>query len=360
MKLPIAFCYILKKLLLAFCVITPIVILMVWIAMSIKYVDLIVSENISFVMFFKLVLCTLPGISAIILPTCFLISSIVVIQKMHSNEEITVFLTSGKSPFSLFLPLLVLGVGISLCVFYLRTTISPMAYKTFEDMQEEVKNNISINLLKPGTFNIIGESVIYIGERSDDQLKNVFISYIPNNKKSHTNIISATSGKYVSDNGKILISLNNGYRQEFDKSNKILATLKFDNFSYDITPFFKRFYARPKRPNEKSQKELLEDVKTIKNQKLKQYYMAEYHSRYLFSVLPVLETLILAIFLIKPMGRGRGRKAVMKAFSAGILCQIFVIILGNISAKDLVIASYNYAIVAILFAILFVFFRYRG
>lgn len=325
--------------------------------MSIKYVDLIVSENVSFVMFFKLILCTLPGIAAIILPTCFLISSIIVIQKLHSNEEITVFLTSGKTPFSLFIPLFVLGTAFSLVILYLRTTISPMAYKNFEDMQEKVKNNISINLLKPGTFNVIGESVIYIGEKTNNELKDVFISYIPNNRQSHTNIISATNGKYIANNGKISILLNNGYRQEFDQYNKILATLKFESFSYDITQFFKRFYARPKRPNEKNQKELLEEVKVIKDQELKQYYMAEYHSRYLFSTLPILESLILAIFLLKPMGRSRGRKVAMKSFSIGILCQIFVIILGNLSAKDFIIAYYNYIIVATLFAMLFVFFK---
>jgi len=360
MRMPIAFCYILKNLLLAFCIITPIVILMVWIAMSIKYVDLIVSENISFIMFFKLVICTLPSIAAVILPTCFLISSIVVIQKMHSNEEIIVFLTSGKSPFSIFIPLFILGSALSLAVLSLRTTLSPMAYKAFEDMQEQVKNNISVNLLKPGTFNVIGESVIYIGERLDRELKNVFISYIPNNQKSHTNIITAASGKYITDKGKILILLNNGYRQEFDKYNKILATLKFENFSYDITQFFKRFYSRPKRPNEKTQKELLEEVKTIQNQELKQYYMAEYHSRYLFSTLPILDSLILAICQLKPIGRGRDRKVALKSFFLGILCQIFIIILGNLSAKELSIAYYNYAIVAVLFVVLFSFFRYKG
>ncbi len=360
MRLSIAFCYMLKKMLLAFSVVTPIIILMVWIAMSIKYVDLIVSENVSFAMFFKLILCTLPGIAAIILPTCFLISSIIVIQKMHSNEEITVFLTSGKIPFSLFIPLFVLGTVFSLGILYLRTTISPMAYKNFEDMQEKVKNNISINLLKPGIFNVIGESVIYIGERTDNELKKVFISYIPNNQQSHTNIISATSGKYVADNGKISILLDNGYRQEFDRYNKILATLKFESFSYDITQFFKRFYARPKRPNEKSQKELLEEVKIIKDQKLKQYYMAEYHSRYLFSTLPILESLILAIFLLKPIGRGRDRKVALKSFSVEILCQILIIILGNLSAKEFVIAYYNYIAVVVLFAVLFVFFKYKG
>lgn len=359
MRSSIIFFYILKRLLLSFCVITPVVISMVWIAMSIRYINLIASENVSSGMFFKLVLCPLPGIIAIILPICFLISSILAIQKMHSSEEVTVFLTSGKTPISLFFPLAILGIIVSCSVLYLRTTISPMSYKAFENIQAKIKNNVSINLLKPETFNIIGESVIYVESKDSHSLKNVFISYIPNSLQAHTNIIAAKSGEYVVEDNKVLILLNDGYRQEFDKNNKLLATLKFENFTYDISQFFKRFYAKKQNINEKTQKELLEEAFKTQNAELKRNYIAEYHARYIFSTLPILDSLIIAIFLFFPIARGRVRKEAFKSFSCGVLAQAFVIILANVTTNNTSMVYYNYYIIASLIATLS-FLLYKG
>lgn len=359
MGLSIAFRYIFRKLLANFCVISPIATLMLWIAMSIKYVDLIVSENISFAVFFKLILCTLPSIAAIILPICFLISSILSIQKLHTDEEIVVFLTSGKSPISLFLPLIILGVMIASCVLYLRTTASPMAFKTFENMQEQIKSSASINLLKPGVFNVVGESVIYIGARNHNHLENVFISYIPNDRTLHTNIISAENGEYATHDGKILINFNNGYRQEFDRNNRIVATLKFEKLSYDVTQFFKRFYKKPKRPSDKSQEELLAEALSSPNSELTRNFIAEYHARYVFSLLPIFYSLIIAIFMLQTVSRGRTRQAVLKAASGGVICQILFITLVSVSTRSVSIVYYNYYIISVLLILLLICFIFR-
>ncbi len=359
MILSIAFKYIFKKLLGSLFIISPIVILMVWITMSIKYVNLIASDNVSIFTFFKLVLCIFPGVSGVILPICFLISSIIVIQKMQTDKEIVVFMTSGKSSFSVFKPLFVLACCVAGLILYIQTIGSPQAYKAFEDLQEQIKNKVSVTLLKPGAFNVMGESVIYIGERNDKELKNVFISYIPNNQTSHTNIITAQTGKYLSEKGKIFVILNNGYRQELSKSNEVIATLKFENFSYDITQFFKRFYARSKRPNEKTQSELMEQAKQAPNMEIKRNCIAEYHSRFISSFLPILNAMIVAIFLIVAQERGRGKLESIMGFFSGILCQVFVMILVNSSTKNSAMIPYNYFIIFFTMVSLFTIFMRR-
>lgn len=327
--------------------------------MSIKYINMIASDNISFYTFFKLVLCIFPGVSGVILPICFLISSIIVIQKMQTDKEVIVLMTSGKSSLSIFKPLLALGCCVAGGILYIQTIGSPQAYKNFENLQEQIKSKISVTLLKPGAFNVMGESVIYIGERNDRELKDVFISYIPNKQMSHTNIITAQKGKYLSENGKIFIVLTNGYRQELSKSNAVIATLKFETFSYDITQFFKRFYSRSKRPNEKTQSELMEQAQKTADIEIKRNYIAEYHSRFISSFLPILNALIVAIFLIVAQERGRGKLESIMSFFAGVLSQAFVMILINASTKDSDMISYNYLIIFFTIIGLFTAFMRR-
>lgn len=329
--------------------------------MSVGYVKLIVSDNVTLFDFFKLISCILPGVSAIILPICFLISSIITLQVFQNSKEMIIFMTSGKSALSIFMPLISLGALIASFMLYLQTTGSPYAYKAFEKLKEQIKTQISINLLKPMTFNVIGESVIYVGDISGNELKDIFISYVPKKKtSSSSNIITAKAGKYVSDNNEtIFIQLFNGCRQEFDSENKPIATLKFDSLSYDVSPFFKRFYAKSKSTSGKTQTELSKEIQKTSNEELRQNYIAEYHSRIISSFLPIIYALVVSIFLIVPMERGKGRLESTLIFLMGTICQALIMTLVNISTKNSNMIKYNYMIICFVIVYLFMIFIRR-
>ena len=58
----IAFRYIFKKLSVSLLIIAPIIIVLVWLTASLKYVNLIVVEDISVIAFLNLIACRLPDI----------------------------------------------------------------------------------------------------------------------------------------------------------------------------------------------------------------------------------------------------------------------------------------------------------
>jgi lipopolysaccharide export system permease protein len=299
---------------------------------------------------------TLPGITGIILPICALVSSIVAVNKMRQDKELTVFMTSGKSSFSIFLPILVFSMFIVGTVMCLQMSISPSAYKHFEDIQENVKSQISMSIIKPGIFNAFGNSIIYIGGKTSTKLENVFISYIPVNKKSTTNIITAKSGTYEKEGDKYFIILKNGYRQELNNNNFVISTLKFEHFSYDVTPFFNRYYSRSKSPVGKTQKELLNVIKKTDNIEIKRNYTTEYHARFITPFITIINAFIIAIFLIVPREKYKGRFDAIKSFSLGIVNQIFITTLVNVSTKSDRFVIFNYIIVFALilgFSIIF-------
>ena len=340
----IAFKYIFKRLLVTFLVVSPILILMMLLGMSVRYISLITTSGVAISQILKMLVYLTPGICGMILSICFLISTIMSIYNLQIKKEINVFLLSGKSPISILMPILTLGVLVSSIVFIINTVVSPNAYKRFEGVKEHIQTNISLNFLKPKSFNKVGSSIVYIGSIDNNTVKKIFISYIPNKKNAVANIITAKSGHLVTENEKIFILLHNGFRQEINKDNDLIATLTFDSLSYDITDIFKSFYKKSSKVSHKTQAELKNISQTTTNEKIKKNYLAEYHSRITMPFVSLINSLIIGLCLIKPQGRSRGKKSAGIAFGYGIICYSFAIVLLNTATKNTAMIQHNYFI----------------
>lgn len=326
--------------------------------MSFKYIGLIVSDSISLSLFFRLVLCIFPGVCGIILPVCFLISSIIAMHAMQNNKEIVAFMTAGQTPLFLLNPLMFLAGIIMVVVLYIQTTGSPSAYRAFESLKEQIKTQISVNLLKPKTFNVVGSSVIYVGKKKGNELTNLFVSYTPQ-KKNSTNIITAKIGAFIVEENKAFIRLQDGYVQEIDVNNNILSSLKFERLAYDVSSVFKRFYEKASRIVYKTQAELIEEIRKSTDEGYRRNCLAEYHSRLTTPFLLIFNALIIGLFMLRSNERGKGRLSVAVAFFSGIFCHVAIMSLINYTTKNSSLILYNYIIVASLLAGLFTLFVKR-
>ena len=332
---------------------------MAWIAMSIKYIGLIASDDISLITFLKLILCISPGVCGIIFPVCFLLSAIISIYGLHSNKELVVFLSSGKSPLSVLSPILFWGCCIAGLVMFFNTIGAPHAYKNFETLKEKIHTEASTNFLKMQSFNIIGNSVIYVGSRKNNYLDNIFIFHIPKKENAIMNIITARHSALVRSGNKMLVQLENGCRQEIDKNDDVVSTLTFDSLTYDITQFFQSSYKKFSKVNHKTQSELLQIVRHSPDKKARENCLAEYHSRILSSASSIINALIVGILLICPRERTRGSKDAILAFSCGTICHVCLMVLINSATKNNNLIVLNYAVVCTFILFLFIFFIKR-
>lgn len=271
---------------------------------------------------------------------------------MRSDQEIVVMMTSSKSTFSIAEPLLFFAAILSVVMYYAQVNLIPISHKSLIDISQKVRSQVSMSIIKPGVFNVLGNSVIYIGAKTNDSLVDVFISYIPKKTPLKTNIISAKSGSYEINNNRLYITLKNGSRQVLDEQNKPLSVLKFERFSFEVTDFVKRYSTKSEKPHEKTQKELFEEAKKASVDKIKLRYLSEAHGRYVISVLPIINALFISGFLIIASNRERRWHGLLKCFAGGVVGQIFVISLVNISGKIENFLYYNYAIMAIFICIL--------
>jgi lipopolysaccharide export LptBFGC system permease protein LptF len=231
--------------------------------------------------------------------------------------------------------------------------LCPSSHKGFEDVQESIKNRISMSLIKPGVFNVLGDSVVYVGGKTKSGLKNIFISHVSKGEHPSNDIITAAKGRCIRENGNYFIVLKNGYRQKLDENNSIVSTLEFSSFSYDITPFLKQNYlSKAESPNDKTQRELLEFAKNTKNLEMKRNCIAEYYSRLTTPFIPILNALTVAIFMLAPKGRKEESFDAFKSFLFGMVNQISVMTLVNLSTKNNKLIISNYAIILLALCIL--------
>lgn len=355
----IIFRYIFKRLIISLFFITPIITLVVWLTLSIRYIDFIINDNIEIGLFLRLIISVLPDIVSVVLPICALISSINVFYRMQSEKEIIVMSTSGKSLLSLSSPLIIFSICISLFLLHFQTVIIPHSYRNLIDIQQRIQSKISMSSIKPGIFNVVGNSVVFIGSKKQDTLNDVFISYIPENNIRHqTNIISAKSGRYIIENDRLYITLKDGYRQLINSNNIAESTLKFESFSYDVTDFIKKYVKKTTKPHEKTQCELFDLArKSRDNEDLRISYLVEAHSRYIMTFLPLINSLLIIIFIVGSYSRTQKGRNSIKCMACGIIFEILTITLINISRKSEILIYINYVIMlSIIISLIYIAF----
>jgi lipopolysaccharide export system permease protein len=264
---------------------------------------------------------------------------------MQVDNELVTLITLGKSATSILRPLLAFAMCISCSIFFLQTKISPHSYRHFFDIQEKIKNQVSASIIKPGIFNVLGDSVVYIGKKRGTTIGNVFISYVPAEEKANVNIITAKSGTYSIQGENLFIILENGCRQELDRNNLIISTLNFDSFAYDVTPFFYRFKLAQTSERNYTQDELLSLADGTKDLRWRRIYIAEYFSRLTTPCIPVVTAMFVAFFMIRPRGRNNKKSDIIKSFFGGIIGQITISTLIQASTKNNNIIIFNYIVI---------------
>src|SRR3954468_20627711 len=138
----------------------------VWLAQSLRLVDLIVNRGLSAEVFLYLALLILPRFFDIVLPIGAFIAVLFVFNRLTSESELVVMRGAGMGPFALARPVFILaGIGcaalLSLSAYFL-----PASNRAFKDLQFEIRNRFVSALLQEGTFTTVSNKLtIYIAER---------------------------------------------------------------------------------------------------------------------------------------------------------------------------------------------------
>src|SRR5437764_2214186 len=140
----------------------------VWLAQSLRLVDLIVNRGLAIEVFLYLALLILPRFLDIVLPIGAFIAVLFVFNRLTSESELVVMRAAGVGPLSLARPVLILAGIAFLMLLSLSAYFLPASNREFKDLQFEIRNRFVSALLQEGTFTTISDKLtIYIAGRDE-------------------------------------------------------------------------------------------------------------------------------------------------------------------------------------------------
>jgi lipopolysaccharide export system permease protein len=226
--------YILRQCLSVMLFVTGALTAAVWLAQSLRLVDLIVNRGLSAEVFLYLAILILPRFLDIVIPIGVFIAVLFVFNRLISESELVVMRAAGLSPFSLAKPVLELAAIAWIILMSLSLYFVPTSNRQFKDLQFEIRNRFVSSLLQEGSFTTISDKLtIYIGGRDE---RGEVIGLMIDDERDPKNPITilAERGAFADTGGGSRIIMVNGDRQQYERATGKLSILTFDRYVLDL------------------------------------------------------------------------------------------------------------------------------
>ncbi|MBM3467824.1 MAG: LptF/LptG family permease [Alphaproteobacteria bacterium] len=314
----------------------------VWLTQSLRFVEIIVNQNVSIGGYFSLVGFLIPDLIAIILPICTLISVLFTYNKLIADHELSIFRTCGLSNLQLARPAFILAFFMACFVAFINIYLVPASFRHLRDMEHQFRNKFSSSFVQDGMFNTLRGVTVYAKTRSlNGDLGGVFIHSIGQGltgglQKRNPFTIVAQNGAIVEKEGKkSLLMLFNGTRQEKDLKTGKISFFHFKTLSYDLDQLGGNIQERIVKPYERPLSDLLypSNAENLSETTKAQLY-SEGHQRLFPPLLVLLFTLIgLSALLPQELNRRGRQKYIIKAIALASCIHVGLIFLVNINGR---------------------------
>jgi len=282
----------------------------VWLAQSLRLIDLIVNRGLSLQLFLYLAVLILPRLVEIILPIGLFIAVLFTLNRLMAESEILVMRAAGVSEFGLSKPVLYLASGSMLLLFILSAILLPAANHAFKELQFEIRGKFVAAVAQEGTFTNITDSLtIYVRERdTNGEFRRVLIQDERDHSKPVT--IMAERGVFVETGEGTRFLLGNGERQQYNRDNGSFSTLAFESYTLDLSEAHGATEARGREPQEMYLDELLfprAAALTAAGTEIRNIWLVEAHQRIVAALAALTLTLIPLTCLLSGEFNRRGQ-----------------------------------------------------
>ncbi|RKY30850.1 MAG: hypothetical protein DRP74_06160 [Candidatus Omnitrophota bacterium] len=189
----------------------------------VKIADLVIRKGVDIFSVSKLFLFMMPYLLTYTLPIASLTAVLLSLGRLSSDNEIVAIKASGINLFSLILPLLVVGIILSLILVVFNSRVIPYAHYASRKVLVEVGTKNPTAYLEPGVFiNSFEKYILFIYhiDEKNNRLSNVRI-YEPQGENKPARTIVAKKGEFIAypEKNMIKLKLMNGTSDEPDPEN---------------------------------------------------------------------------------------------------------------------------------------------
>ena len=274
--------------------------IIMWMAQSRSIITLIVSNDISFLLFLKLSAYMIPPLLPHLLPFSFALAAVFLIYKLYQNNEMTILWASGCSVNFLARPFLYSATAISLIILVVNIFVIPHISGQFRQEIFLVKTDLVRSLLKSGTFQTPTKDIkIFIKDIDYGAKINGFFLE-DNSHPSLKRVFTAQKAILLGEGENTKILLLGGKITEIPKDRKAMPSLlEFSRFTINLASLTQKiknndtkilednFWTMIKGENARSQTEYVRLI-------------AKAHSYITMALYPFVYAIIIIFVLLRP------------------------------------------------------------
>jgi lipopolysaccharide export system permease protein len=325
--------YVLRQCLGVMALVTAALSAAVWLAQSLRLIDLIVNRGLSAEMFLYLALLILPRFLDIVLPIGVFIAVLFTFNRLATDSELVVMRAAGLGPLALAKPVLVMAGLAFVVLMSLSAYFLPVASRDFKDLQFEIRNRFVSSLIQEGTFTSISDKLtIYARSRDDSgDIAGLLIDDSRDPRRPVT--LLAERGAFVDTPAGPRIVMIHGERQQYDKRTGKLSVLTFDRYTLDLDTLHDAPVVRFREPQERFLRELFFPPANVPR-RFRRSFIVEGNQRLViplsvfgFSLIP------LACLLPGEFGRRSRVKRILAAIVFGFLFEAVGISVGDLAGR---------------------------
>ncbi len=152
-RLPRLSFYILGQLLGPVALLTFLLTSVIWLVSSLQYLDLVINRGQSALIFLYLILLVLPTILATIMPIAFFFATLITLQRLQGDSELTAMTSAGYSPRQLAMPVLAAAAIVMALTYACVLYLAPAGQRALRDKVVDIRADMAGALLNEGEFN---------------------------------------------------------------------------------------------------------------------------------------------------------------------------------------------------------------
>jgi lipopolysaccharide export system permease protein len=206
----------------------------VWLAQSLRLIDLIVNRGLSVDLFLYLAVLILPRFIDIVLPIGVFIAVLFTFNRLVAESELVVMRAAGVSPMALARPVLLLAAIAFAVLMSLSLYLLPISSRAFKDLQFEIRNRFVSSLIQEGTFTTVSDKLTFYIRNRDSNGDAVGLLINDSRDPQRPVTILAERAAFVDTSAGSRIVMINGNRQQYDPQTRKLSVLTFKRYTLDL------------------------------------------------------------------------------------------------------------------------------
>ena len=223
----------------------------IWLALSLRVVDTVVTSGQSAGLFIEFVVLLFPKVMVVVLPVAAFAGVIYAINRLYADSEIVVMFASGVSRMRLLRPVSVFGLIVMAAMGILTLWAAPTAQRIMLDRVSEVRGDIAAAFLRPGAFITPADGVtIYLREMSrPGEMLGIFV----HDERDADNVVTYTAERAVlidSIAEPRLVMFDGIAQSTGGPEGQSLSLLRFEQLGYDLSGIRSDPTERSRKPSE--------------------------------------------------------------------------------------------------------------